>query len=532
MYKYFPQNPQERSWTSKACLSIYSLLVFLVITLGVPPATLASSQLSLHSAVQQNKLDELRTILSETGKPDTRDKAGRTALTFAAETGNLVALKILLDAGSSADVSDFLGQAPLHYAVKSPLEIASTLVYSGADIDIRNSGGITPLMIAAREGRRDMVKLLLTAGARVDFKDYQGNSAADWAQQSGDNQLVKMLTRRISALPVVNNVTHSGDNFAEDVFVDVHFPQWFQPSLLEFNEDLTDALKKGKQGILLFLSTRRCSYCKAFIDKVLSKPEIRQRVQGAFDVYGLEIFDKSEMIDPSGSKYRINEFVTANKASFTPTMIFYGAGGKKLVKIVGYYPAEKFTRVLDFLEGKHYQRESLRTYMARTNPVKEKAPKVITADPELFSRPPHMLDRRAFAAQNPLVVVFETPGCTSCELFHQRVLSDKSVRRLMGEYEAVQLDTRDTTSRIKTPDGQVMSPAKWYAKLDLSYSPSIVFFDRKGKEAMRLDSETQRFRMEGALQLVLEGAHKEDAQLQRWRWKKAIEVFKQERKKN
>lgn len=136
-----------------------------------------------------------------------------------------------------------------------------------------------------------------------------------------------------------------------------------------------------------------------------------------------------------------------------------------------------------------------------------------------------MLDRTVIPAQVPMVVVFESPACESCELFHDRVLSDKSVRRLMSEFESVQLDATDTSSRVKTPAGQVLSPALWYEKLDLSYSPAIVFFDQAGEEAMRLDSETQRFRMEGSLQLVLEGGYKEDAQLQRWRWRKAVQVF-------
>ena len=100
----------------------------------------------------------------------------------------------------------------------------------------------------------------------------------------------------------------------------------------------------------------------------------------------------------------------------------------------------------------------------------------------------------------------------------------------MKEFETVQLDASDTSSRIKTPDGKLMSPAQWYENLDLSYKPAIVFFDGNGNEAMRLDSETQRFRMEGSLQMVLEGAYREDAQLQRWRWKKASQVFNQNQK--
>jgi len=507
----------------------YGILVLLAWLPAGLPAVAAASTSSLHETVQQGDISVVRTTISNSGNLNIRDVKGRTALTYAAESGNSEAVKLLLDAGASPDVNDFMGIAPLHYSVKSALEITRLLVDAGADVDIRNSGGVTPLMQAAGQGRRDIVKLLLSAGARVDYKDYQGNTAEDWAKRSGDEQLAALLARRIKALAPAEAVVSNDQNFAEDVFVDVHFPQWFQPSFLDYRDDLEEAVDSGKQGILLFLSTRRCSYCKAFIDNVLGQPEMRQRVQQSFNVYGLEIFDDAEMVDPStGNQLPVREFVTVNKASFTPTLIFYGAGGNKLLKIVGYYPAEKFGRVLDYLEGQHYQTEPLRTYMARTapSPVTDKA--TLTVDHALFSRPPYMLDRSVFTAQNPLMVVFETPGCRSCELFHKRVLSDKSVRRLMKEFESVQLDASDTSSRVKTPDGKVMTPAQWYEELDLSYSPAIIFFDQNGKEAMRLDSETQRFRMEGSLQLVLEGAYREDAQLQRWRWKKAVQVFNQD----
>lgn len=53
----------------------------------------------------------------------------------------------------------------------------------------------------------------------------------------------------------------------------------------------------------------------------------------------------------------------------------------------------------------------------------------------------------------------------------------------------------------------------------------MVLFDETGKEVMRLDSETRRYRMEGSLQLVLEKGYQQDAQLQRWRRDKALELF-------
>jgi hypothetical protein len=106
------------------------------------------------------------------------------------------------------------------------------------------------------------------------------------------------------------------------------------------------------------------------------------------------------------------------------------------------------------------------------------------------------------------------------------VLQDKAVRRLIGEYEAVQLNAGDEAGRVVTPKGERRSPADWYRALGLNYLPAILFFDEDGEEVMRLDSETLRFRMEGSLQLVLERAHEQDAQLQRWRRTKAIESIR------
>jgi hypothetical protein len=142
---------------------------------------------------------------------------------------------------------------------------------------------------------------------------------------------------------------------------------------------------------------------------------------------------------------------------------------------------------------------------------------------DLFEQPPYMLDRSRLSAERPLLVVFEESGCAACERFHRRVLQDKSIRRLIGEYEAVQLDARDEGGRVMTPAGEKRSPSEWYRKLGLNYLPAILFFDERGNEVMRLDSETLRFRMEGSLQLVLERAYEQDAQLQRWRRTKAIE---------
>jgi len=263
------------------------------------------------------------------------------------------------------------------------------------------------------------------------------------------------------------------------------------------------------------------------MDTSLRDPTIRAPLTDNFDVIGLDIFDDSELATLDGRPYPVKEFVMLNRANYTPTLVFFGEGGRLLLRIVGYYPPERFRQVLDYLGSKAYERQTFRDYVRASPQAPDTDGGPIIAD-TLFEKPPYMLDRSRIPAQRPLLAVFEGPKCADCERFHQRVLQEKSIRRLIGEYEAVQLDVSDEHGRVVTPDGGKTSPAGWYRKLGLNYLPTILFFDDHGKEAMRLDSETLRFRMEGSLQLVLERAHEEDAQLQRWRRVKAIESIQRQ----
>ena len=399
----------------------------------------------------------------------------------------------------------------------------SMLLKEDVDVNKRNAGGVTALMLAATKGQTDIAMLLLNAGARPDITDYDGRSAADRATQNNHKQLASMLkdlSRKVDKSKQVE-----GYDFADDAIVDISHPEWFKHSFYNLRDDLEEAQAAGKQGIMLFMSTRRCSYCKVFLDHVLSDPDIKRHVQSNYDVIGLEILSDIEMVDVDGESYRVKEFVTRMKAAFTPTLLFYGTDGQLQLKIVGYYPQDKFKRVLDYLEGEIYRKEALRDYLSRTETSKPGVAAQMIVDRELFSQSPYILDRRAANAQQQLLVVFERGNCEACERLHRRVLSDTSVRKLIGEFEAIQLDISDESERIIIPEGDRLSPKQWYQKLNLSYTPAIVFFDESGQEVLRLDSETLRYRLEGTLQLVLERAYENDAQLQRWRRKKAIEAI-------
>lgn len=476
----------------------------------------------LHAIAAQSDSADLEAALASGADPEQRSDTGETLLMAAVKGQRKDAVETLLAAGADPDNTSRLGESSLHLAVAGDGSILAMLLTAGANPNARDAGGVTPLMLAAAAGRSDNIGLLRAAGARLDMKDYQGSSIKDWALRGGHRELAEALESTLSSAETPAATSSSGVDFAEDVFVDVKFPDWFKTSFLDLRDDLEEALDAGKQGIMLFISASRCSYCKAFMDTSLADPAIRERLTDSFDVIGLEIFDDRELTTLEGRQYRVKEFVTLNRASYTPTLMFFGEDGRLLLRIVGYYPPDQFRRVLEYLGSRAYEAQPLREYLQASSQVPMAGSAPIIWD-DLFERPPYMLDRSRVSADRPLLVVFEGAACPACERYHRRVLQDKSIRRLIGEYEAVQLDANDVEGRVVTPSGEKRSPADWYRELGLNYLPAILFFDERGNEVMRLDSETLRFRMEGSLQLVLERAYEQDAQLQRWRRAKAIE---------
>lgn len=71
---------------------------------------------------------------------------------------------------------------------------------AGADIELANAHGITPLMAATRAGRANVAALLIQRGARVRTADKRGFTALHYAAQNGMTQTVGLLLDRGAAV--------------------------------------------------------------------------------------------------------------------------------------------------------------------------------------------------------------------------------------------------------------------------------------------------------------------------------------------
>lgn len=296
----------------------------------------------------------------------------------------------------------------------------------------------------------------------------------------------------------------------------ITYPPWFKASFFDLREDLNDARAAGKRGVIVFFSQQNCQHCRAFIETTLGDPVIGPRVRARYDVVAMDIFSDVEVTYLDGSVRPVRDFAELARARLTPTLLVLGTENKALLKLVGFYPPEKFARVLDYLEGDHHQRVALADYLRQAGSPKRGQ---MTFDYDLFARPPHRLTNGAGTRMT--LVVFDRPDCAACRRFHERVLADAQVRTLMASFQAVQLDATDETTQVITVDGRTLTPRQWSEKLQLTYDIAVVFFDEAGNEVHRLDAETGKDRMAGSLQYVQEKAYQRHDQFLRWRKEQA-----------
>lgn len=134
---------------------------------------------------------EIALELIESGADiNTKDPYGVTALMFGLITGSTdVALK-LIEKGAEVNSRDVDGRTALVESLTSeneiPPEIVESLVRGGADVNIRQAGGLTPLMIAV-SGDPRVVRLLVEAGADINAKDESGAGVRERAGENPEN---------------------------------------------------------------------------------------------------------------------------------------------------------------------------------------------------------------------------------------------------------------------------------------------------------------------------------------------------------
>lgn len=160
-----------------------------------PAVVAAASDRPLVDAVRTGDVVAVRALLERGARVGTPEPDGTTALHWAAHREQVEIAGLLLAAGAAVDAANRYGVTPLALAsVNGDAAMIARLLAAGADPNLPNPEGETPLMTAARTGNADALDVLLAAGAEVDAVEaWRGQTALTWAAAQNQTAAVEAL---------------------------------------------------------------------------------------------------------------------------------------------------------------------------------------------------------------------------------------------------------------------------------------------------------------------------------------------------
>ena len=287
-------------------------------------------------------------------------------------------------------------------------------------------------------------------------------------------------------------------------------PEWFKNSFLDIAEDVEEASAAGKR-VMLYFYQDGCPYCVKLLRDNFSQQSIVEKSRKYLDVIAVNMWGDREVTGLDGQQMTEKQFAAGLRVMFTPTILMLNEQGKVVLRINGYYHPVKFEAALDYV-GQHKEKTlSFADYYRKLAPV-EASGKL--HEETFFLQPPYHLQRLAKETK-PLLVLFEQHQCKPCDEYHADIYQRQETREQLQRFNIVRLDMWANTA-MTTPAGK-QSTARAFAKqLDVKYTPSMVFFDKSGKEVFRSEAYLRAFHIQSILDYVASGAYQQQPNFQRY----------------
>jgi len=316
-------------------------------------------------------------------------------------------------------------------------------------------------------------------------------------------------------------ITHSNLAFDDKPLKeDLNLPDWFSLSFLDLGDSLNEALKEGKKGIIVYFGRKDCAYCKSLLEVNWGDPSIVKFTRQNFNVIAIDVRGDRKVTDFSGTSWSEKDFASLKRTNFTPSLLFYNAKGQLALKLPGYRPKYQFRAALEYVADAHYKKEPFRQYLTRAESALSFGSEELN-EHDSFLDPPFNLDRRfskgmkSSTESKPLVVLFEHPRCHACDILHGETLSTEDVTRQLESLDVVQLNSMDDTPVI-TPAGRRTTSREWADDLNITFAPSLIFFDESGKEILRVESVIRLYRLNNVLRYVIGKKYNDYPTFQAW----------------
>ena len=177
---------------------------------------------SLHTAIINDRLSQIRTLLTVGVKVDKRDAQGRTPLMVACfmtkEKRRQIVCDLLLARGADVDLMDKFKRTMLMYAcaTRNIFLLRKLIECIDTDLNKTDKDGNTCLMYAAIEGDVEVMKLILQPfemyGISLDVRNKRDFTAYLLALKNGNVECAQILQDRGASTNIVDSEFYWGGN--------------------------------------------------------------------------------------------------------------------------------------------------------------------------------------------------------------------------------------------------------------------------------------------------------------------------------
>lgn len=149
----------------------------------------------LFDLVRHGRYHEAKILIDFGANVNALDNNNRTPIFEAAEFSDVMMVSRLKDWGATLDALNSKGKTPLFYAAEygKTAVVAYLLGLKEVNINAQDVKGKTVLFDPARNGRKDIVELLVKNEINVNLTDNDGNTAKSYAAKLGREDIVKIL---------------------------------------------------------------------------------------------------------------------------------------------------------------------------------------------------------------------------------------------------------------------------------------------------------------------------------------------------
>ncbi len=235
-------------------------------------ATNPHKDTSLTYAAQHGDKDIAELLLKSGANIDHMNYSGNTPLMIAASNGHKEVVELLLAKGADFTIKNATNETALELAktqeIKEILEkafltlgliiaiknndlnAATQFIAKGVYINLTNRDKETPLIHAAKYGRKGMTELLLNNGALINAADFLGNTPLMIAARNGDKEIVKLLLEKGANFTVKNADNKTASDLAKTQEIKEILERFTYPySFVLFNAIRSNDLKFVAESI-------------------------------------------------------------------------------------------------------------------------------------------------------------------------------------------------------------------------------------------------------------------------------------------